>query len=336
MEMVKLGNSNLMVSRMTLGCWSFGGGSNSYWGKQEAKESEALLHAAVDMGVNYYDTAFVYNDGESEKALGDIISHGLREKMIICNKIPQLSYDELPKYEQMVHDSLSRLKTDYLDVLLMHWPCNDKDLLRANLEQLQKVKDKGLVREIGVSNFGVGQMIIVNEMGIDICVNELAYNVIHRGAELAIFPYTEKNNISVMAYMPLMQGILAGKYDSTDEIPPTRRRTIHFDSRKNDLIRHGGQGMEPEVQQFITDLKALSKETGISCSELCISWVLSNKAVSTILVGIRNIEQLKANVKAMEIKLPEDIIARLNDLSAPIAELCGPNCDFWQWNSRVW
>ncbi len=336
MEMVKLGNSNLKVSKMTIGCWTFGGGSGSYWGKQEASESEALLREAIDMGVNYFDTAFVYNDGEAEKALGDIISHGMREKMIICNKIPQLSYDELSSYEQQVRDSLTRLKTDYIDVLLMHWPCNDKDLLRANLEQLQKVKDKGLVREIGVSNFGVGQMTIVKEMNINICVNELAYNIMHRGAELAIFPYTKKNNIGVMAYMPLMQGILTGKYDSIDDIPPVRRRTIHFDSRKNDKIRHGGQGMEPQVQQFISDLKQLSNESGISCSDLCISWILSNKAVSTVLVGCRNTAQLKANVKAIETKLPDDLVASLNKISAPIADLCGANCDPWQWNSRVW
>ena len=336
MEKVKLGHSDLMVSRMTLGCWTFGSDSNSYWGQQEADESEALLREAIDMGVNYYDTAFVYNDGAAEKALGDVICHGLREKMIICNKIPQLSYEALPSYEQQVRDSLARLKTDYLDVLLMHWPCNDKDLLRANLEQLQKVKDKGLVREIGVSNFGVGQMTIAKEMGVDICVNELAYNIIHRGAELAVFPYTEKNNIGVMAYMPLMQGILSGKYDSIDEIPVVRRRTLHFDSRKNDQIRHGGQGMEAQLQQFLTDLKALSKESGINCSELCISWILSHQAVSTVLAGCRTRAQLEANVKAVETKLPDDLIARLDQISAPIAAQCGANCDLWQWNSRIW
>lgn len=145
---------------------------------------------------------------------------------------------------------------------------------------------KGLVREIGVSNFGVGQMQLVKDMGIDICVNELAYNLIHRGAELAVFPYTEKNNIGIMAYMPLMQGILSGKYDTIEEIPVVRRRTLHFDSRKNDQIAiRGGPGMEDALETFLADLKAVSKESGISCSALCISWILSHSAVSTVLAG---------------------------------------------------
>lgn len=336
MEKVKLGNSDLMISRMTLGCWTFGSDANSYWGAQQKEDSVALLSRAIEMGVNYYDTAFVYNDGAAERALGEAICSGLREKMIICNKIPQLSYEALPTYEQQVRDSLKRLRTDYLDVLMMHWPCNDKDLLRANLEQLQKVKDKGLVREIGVSNFGVGQMEIAREMGVEICVNELAYNIIHRGAELAVLPYIGKHNIAVMAYMPLMQGILSGKYDTIDEIPPIRRRTLHFDSLGNESIRHGGRGMEAELQAFLRDLKAVSAESGYSCSTLCISWILSRSEISTVLSGCRTTAQLEANVKAVETTLPADLIRKLDEISAPIAALCGANCDLWQWNSRVW
>ncbi|MDO5297964.1 MAG: aldo/keto reductase [Clostridia bacterium] len=336
MEKVKLGNSDLMISRMTLGCWTFGSDSTSYWGAQEKDESTALLNEAIELGVNYFDTAFSYNDGAAETALGESMCNGLREKMIICNKIPQLPYEALPTYEQQVRDSLKRLRTDYLDVLLIHWPCNDKDLLRANLEQLQKVKDKGLVRQIGVSNFGVGQMEIVREMGIEICVNELAYNVIHRGAELAILPYTGKHAIGVMAYMPLMQGILSGKYDSIADIPANRRRTLHFDCNGNDQIRHGGRGMESELQTFLTNLKALSSESGYSCSDLCISWILSRKEISTVLAGCRTRKQLEANVRAVETKLPDDLIAKLDAISAPIAAQCGANCDLWQWNSRIW
>lgn len=337
MDKVKLGKSDLMVSRMTLGCWTFGSDSSSYWGAQEKAESEALLNRAVELGVNFYDTAFAYNDGNAERELGKVVKkYSLRDKMIICNKIPQQSWDDIDKYEEKVKDSLKRLDVDVLDVLLMHWPCNDKDLLKANLEKLQMVKDKGLVREIGVSNFGVGQMEIAKELGIEITVNELAYNVIHRGAEKAVFPYTEKNNIAVMAYMPLMQGILSGKYNSIEEIPVIRRRTLHFDSQGNDQIRHGGRGMEKELEVFLKELRKLSQETGYKCSELCTSWILSRSAVTTVLGGARNIEQLESNVKAIETKLSDEIIKKMDELSSPIASLCGANCDLWQWNSRIW
>lgn len=337
MDKVKLGKSDLMVSRMTLGCWTFGSDSSSYWGAQEKKESEALLNRAVECGVNFYDTAFAYNDGNAERELGKVIKkYSLRDKMIICNKIPLQGYDELDRYEEKVRDSLKRLDTDVLDVLLMHWPCNDKELLKANLEKLQSVKDKGLVKEIGVSNFGVGQMQTALDMGVEITVNELAYNVIHRGAEKAVFPYTQKNDIGVMAYMPLMQGILSGKYSSIEEIPVVRRRTLHFDSQGNDQIRHGGRGMEKELGVFLSELKALAGRTGYSCSELCTSWILSRSAVSTVLGGARNIEQLESNIKAVETQLPDEIVKEMDAISAPIADLCGANCDLWQWNSRIW
>ena len=337
MDKVKLGKSDLMVSRMTLGCWTFGSDSSSYWGAQEKKESEALLNRAVECGINFYDTAFAYNDGNAERELGKVIKkYSLRDKMIICNKIPLQGYDELDKYEEKVKDSLKRLDIDVLDILLMHWPCNDKELLKANLEKLQSVRDKGLVKEIGVSNFGVGQMQIALDMGVEIVVNELAYNVIHRGAEKAVFPYTQKNNIGVMAYMPLMQGILSGKYSSIEEIPVIRRRTLHFDSQGNDQIRHGGRGMEKELGIFLSKLKALSEKTGYKCSELCTSWILSRSAVSTVLGGARNIEQLESNIKAVETRLPAEIVEEMDAISTPIADLCGANCDLWQWNSRIW
>ncbi len=336
MQKVKLGNSSLVVSKMTLGCWTFGSDSNSYWGAQEKDESVALLREAIDRGVNFFDTAFAYNDGAAESALGDAMSGGLREKMIICDKIPQLSYEQLPTYEKQVRDCLGRLKTDYLDLLLMHWPCNDKDLLKANLEALMKVKEVGLVREIGVSNFGVGQMEICKELGVDIAVNELSYNIIHRAAELAIFPYIDKNNIGVMTYMPLLQGILSGKYNSVEEIPVIRRRTIHFDSKGNDQIRHGGQGMESELSTFLSELKKVSLESGISCSALCISWVLKNSTVTSVLSGSRTRAQLEANIAAVETELPDDVYSRLTEISKPLAACYGANADLWQWNSRIW
>lgn len=336
MDKVRLGASDLMVSRMTLGCWTFGSDSGSYWGAQEKEESVALLHDAIEHGINYYDTAFMYNDGATEVALGEAIADGLREKMIICSKIPQLSYEGLKTYEEQVAACLKRLRTDRLDVLLIHWPCNDKALLRANLEELRKVKEKGLVQHIGVSNFGVGQMELAQEMGLDICVNELAYNLIHRGAEMAVLPYTAKHQIGVMAYMPLMQGILSGKYDTIEDIPMIRRRTLHFNSYGNDQIRHGGKGMEAELQTFLADLKALSRESGIPCATLSLAWILTHPQVSTVLAGCRTREQLAENIAAIETKLPEDVAGKLNEISAPIAALCGANCDLWQWNSRIW
>ena len=336
MKTTEIGNTSLKISQMTLGCWCFGGDSNSYWGAQSQEECNALVRTAIERGINCFDTAFMYNDGAAERSLGKAIQGGLREKMIICNKIPFQPREALPTYEKLVRNSLERLGTDYVDMLLIHWPSNDKDLLRANLEHLQKMKELGMARHIGVSNFGVGQMEIVREMGIEICINEIAYNMMHRGAEMAVFPYARKHNIGIMAYMPLMQGILTGKYASLEEIPIARRRTLHFDSSTNDQIRHGGKGMEKEFKQFLTDLHALSEQSGLSCSVLSIAWMLTHQEVSTVLGGCRNLKQLEENITAFEAQLQDDLVNRLDEISQPIAAQCGANCDLWQWNSRIW
>lgn len=337
MELRKLGKSDIQVSTLTVGCWSFGGGTGSYWGHQSQQAVNELVAEALDLGVNFFDTAFGYNDGDSERALGTALK-GKRDKALICNKIPIQQTDDLGKYEQTITASLNRLQTDVIDVMMIHWPTRDEGLLRANLEALQHVQEKGLVRAIGVSNFAVRTLEIAREMGIAVIVNEFAYNLMSRGMEQDVLPYCRDMNIGVAAYMPLMQGILTGKYATLEDIPLKRKRTVHFDSRCNPESRHGGPGAEDAIHYLLRELRQLADESGISAAHLSIGWILAKEGVSTVIAGCRSVEQLRDNVKAAMTSLDPAVLQALDEASRPLYQAFPDQLDLWQPSSksRIW
>ena len=337
MKQHKLGQSELLVSPLTIGCWSFGGGQDSYWGRQEQVDVNQLVQTALDQGVNFFDTAFGYNDGRSEASLGQALA-GRRQEAVICNKIPIQSYDELKQYDQTISDSLKRLQTDYVDLMMIHWPTKDQDLLQANLEAMQKQKEKGNIRYIGVSNFATQTLEIAHNMGIEIIADEFVYNLMSRGIERDVLPYCCDHNIGVVAYMPLMQGVLAGKYKRIDDIPPIRRRTIHFDQEHNPLVRHGGSGYETLLVRMLEQMRDLAIESGYAEDRLAIAWLMTKPGVSSVIAGCRNVKQLQDNAVSVETSLSSETVERLDEISEPLRQKMGNNLDIWQLgdNSRIW
>ena len=337
MKQHKLGQSDLMISPLTIGCWSFGGDQDSYWGKQDQDDVNQLVQTALDQGINFFDTAFGYNDGRSEESLGQALA-GRRHEAVICNKIPIQSQDELRQYDQTISASLGRLQTDYVDLMMIHWPTKDKALLQANLEAMQKQKEKGTIRHIGVSNFARQTLNIAHDMGIEIIADEFAYNLMSRGIEQDVLPYCRDQKIGVLAYMPLMQGILAGKYKQIDDIPPVRRRTIHFDQSHNPLVRHGGSGFEAQLVPMLEQLHGLAAESGYSEACLAIAWLISKAGVRSVIAGCRDVRQLQDNAVSVETKLSPELTARLDEISEPLRQEMGGNLDIWQLgdNSRIW
>jgi aryl-alcohol dehydrogenase-like predicted oxidoreductase len=338
MEKLRLGGSGLSVSPLMVGCWSFGGDSKSYWGEQNQAEVDALVAEGLDRGINFYDTAVGYNDGASELSLGKALGKR-RNEAVICDKVQIQPADRLGKdYETMVAEALKRLNTDYIDLLMIHWPANDEGLLRANLEALLKIRHKGMTREIGVSNFAPKTLEIAKETGARVVADEIAFNLISRGPEREILPYCAENNIGVLAYMPLMQGVLAGKYETIAEIPLMRRRTIHYARSGNPHSAHGAPGADAELEVFLRELRALSKKTGLSCGTLSVAWIRQKPAMASVIVGCRSAEQLRENAAAVETRLSPEIMKELDDLSAPLFEKLGAYLDIWKKpeESRVW
>lgn len=336
MKRLQLNKSGMEASGIAVGTWSFGGDSSSYWGLQTQEAVDSLVSKALDEGINLFDTAIAYNQGKSEDALGRALE-GKRDKAVIINKIPVQSMEELPFAEQKIYDSLKRLRTDYIDIMMMHWPSKNPEQMAGNLDVLKRLRDKGCIREIGVSNFGPGALEFAKKQGVDVVLNEIAYNLMTRGAEFSVLPYCQQNDIKVAAYMPLMQGILTGRYMSVSEIPAQRRRTLHFSQENNPAIRHGGNGYEKTLEKLLVDLRALAEETGIEARVLCMAWLQQIPEISVTMVGCRSIEQLDENIAATKVVLSQDVVDSLNRISENLKQEMGSNMDLWQGgeNSRV-
>lgn len=333
-------DTNLELSVLGTGCWTFGGGT--YWGNQDQKDVNAVVHASVDHGINYFDTAEAYNQGRSETSLGEAIRKIQRDKIVIGSKVsPSNCYKET--MIKHCEDSLKRLQTDYLDIYMVHWPIHSHSIRHFTndiriienppeidevMETLRLLKQQGKIRYYGVSNFSSTRLRNLEEEGI--IVNELPYNLLCRGIEYNTLPYCHARNIGVISYMALFQGILSGKYFSIEEIPEMQRRTRHFDSRKNRECRHGEDGAEKELLTALDGIRRICKGTGFSMSEVAIQWVIQNKMITCTLAGARNIYQLEANIKAVNRQLSQEMKDELEIVTSPLLNKLGSQFDYYE------
>ncbi|MFP3904258.1 MAG: aldo/keto reductase [Armatimonadota bacterium] len=333
MEMRTCGKSDIEISAIGVGCWSFGGGEDDYWGKQEQEKANEVVKTALDMGISHFDTAEAYNNGRSEEALGKALQ-GIRDEVVVASKIAP-SNCEQGVITEHCEASLDRLDTDYLDIYYVHWPITEYPVDEA-FEELTELKQAGKIRSICVSNFGPTQLSEALDTGAQIDLNQLNYSLLSRAIEVEIVPMCMENNIGVVGYMPLMQGILAGKYHDIEEIPPVRRRTRHF-STDNPLTRHGEPGAEKEVFRVVDELREISDEMSVPMAELAIAWCIHKPGLTCSLVGARDAEQVKMNARAAEVEMSDEIMQRLDDLTEPLLNRLGSNADYWQSgeNSRI-
>lgn len=348
MQYKTIGKSDIKVSRMAIGCWSYGGGS--YWGQQSQQDVDAVVHQALDTGINCFDTAEVYNDGNSEIALGKALK-GRRSDAVIITKIKTSNCKNVRK---TLEASLNRLGTDYVDVYMVHWPFNyasikhftdDADILNnpptaeETFHQLSMLKKEGLIRSIGISNFGVQQMTEALKMGADIDLNELSYNILSRAIEKEIAPFCTENNISILGYSALQQGLLTGKYASLDQLPPPQAHSRHFSQKRGGAAaRHGEEGAEAEINEVLSTLRRISADTGIPVHELSLGWMMGKPFIDSVLVGCRNTEQFSKNLTACQRVLSPDIMQEIDRVSLPVWEKLGDSPDYYEnrKNSRTY
>ncbi len=333
------GASGLTLPQLGLGCWAFGGGA--YWGAQSQADVDAVVHGALDAGVTYFDTAEAYNGGASETALGQALA-GRRGQALIGTKVSP-NHTRPDDLRAHCEASLRRLGTDHVDLYLVHWPINPSSLRHftdgppaaalpdvgeafATLEALRR---EGKVRFVGVSNFGVRQLTQALATGTPLAVNELPYNLLMRGAEPELFPQCAAQGLGVIGYMALMQGVLSDRFTSFDQLPQTRTRTRHF-SGSRPGSRHGEPGFEAETEAALRAISALAVESGLAVSDLALAWAMANPAVSCTLVGCRDRAQLERNLRALELRLPADLKARLDAATAPLLARLGPHIDYYQ------
>lgn len=327
-ERRRCGNSDLTLPVLGIGGWSYGGGD--YWGAQDQKDVDAIVGLALDQGINYFDTAEAYNEGRSEESLG-IALKGRRQKAIIGTKVSPNNTEPIT-LRQHCEASLRRLQSDAIDIYMVHWPIVDHSV-EAAFTTLQALQEEGKIRSIGGSNFGPRQLGEALATGCRIDVNQACYNLLSRAIEVELMPTCARLGIGILAYMPLLQGLLTGKYTTAEEVPAPRRRTRHFCGDRPGS-RHGGAGAEEETFAAVNAIRGIADELGVPMAQLALGWILSRPEITCVLAGIRTVEQLEDAAAGVRLKLAPETVQRLNRLTEPLLQQLGPSPDYYQSNEQ--
>jgi aryl-alcohol dehydrogenase-like predicted oxidoreductase len=293
MKKKKLGNTGLEITRIGLGTWAIGGTGWVYaWGPQDDSASTRAIHKALELGVNWIDTAAAYGLGHSEEVVGRAVA-GRRDKVIIATKCGLVwdsgnptPYGRLKaaSVRRELEASLKRLGTDYIDLYQIHWPKPDEDVEEAWAEISRHVKS-GKIRYAGVSNFCVSQLERVRKIH-PVASLQPPYSMLKRGVEEEILPYCLKNGIGVVAYSPMQAGILSGRF--------TRQRAKNLPD--DDWRKKSAAYTEPELSlnlRLVEKLAEFSNARGRSVGELAVAWVNRRPEVTAAIVGGRSPEQVQ-------------------------------------------
>jgi aryl-alcohol dehydrogenase-like predicted oxidoreductase len=323
MRYTTLPGTELRVSVIAMGSWALAG--DMAWGDQSERDSLDAARAAVDAGITFFDTAPGYGDGLSEQRLGKGLE-GLRQRVVIATKIGPDSMSPAAAAAS-VERSLGYLRTDYVDLIQIHWPSRDVPVADT-LGALDQLKRQGKVRAIGVSNFGRLDLADLPSAAT-VTTNQLPYSLLSRAIEYEIVPACAARQIGILCYSPLLWGLLAGSYASASEVPDGRARSRHFSPARK-LIRHKEPGCEQETFQAIGEIRAIAGRLGLAMSDLAVAWLLHQPQVSAVLTGIRRPDQASANARAADVELDAATLAELDAVTLPVKRALGNNPDLWQ------
>jgi len=322
----KLGKTDLITTPIIYGCM----GSAGAFGEQLEKDSIEALQNAFDIGINCFDTAEMYGDGYSEQLLCKALADK-RHDMVIIDKVAA-NHMHAGEIEAACERSLKNLGTDYIDLYLLHWPVYDVTI-EERVEALKKLKSEGKIRYYGVSNFGPQNLDETEGKG-DIMVDEVAYNLLVRAPEFEVIPRCIERKMPVLCYSSLMQGLLAGKYQSLKEFPENRARTKMFNSKTHSQCRHGGAGAEDEGQAALQAIWDIVHASGLSMEELDVGWLKAQKGVGGVIVGTRNGQQSREMRHLLDVKLDPKWIDELTKATNHLKEALGPSVDMWDYRSK--
>ncbi len=310
MQKKQLGTTGMHLTPVGFGSWAIGGGNWEYgWGAQDDGDAIAAIERAVELGINWIDTAAVYGLGHSEELVATAIA-GMRGRPYIFTKC-SLVWDGSRKVgnslkadsiKRECEASLTRLKVDAIDLYQIHWP-NPEDDLEEGWQEMARLKEEGLVRHIGVSNFTVDQLRRVIPIA-PVASIQPPYSMLRPAIEQALLPFCLEEKIGVIVYSPMLSGMLTGAM--------TRERVANF--AKDDWRRNNKEFQEPRLSANIELAGFLSKigaSHGRSAGEVAIAWTLRHPAVTVAIVGGRNAAQVDGIIGAAEFRLSEDEIAAI-------------------------
>ena len=308
MQFTALGKSNIQISRIIMGTWQAG---KTMWTGIDDTETTEAMRAAFDAGITTFDTASAYGNGHSEQILGRALKK-VRDRVVIATKVfaHSLSHEKVIK---ACHKSLKDLGTDYIDLYQIHWPAGSfgskKVPIQETMGALNQLKEQGKIRAIGVSNFSREQIEEASRYG-RIDSHQPPYSLFWRHEETDTIPHCTRVGMTVLAYSPLAQGILTGKFGSDHVFEKGDNRT------KNRLF-------EPDhysrVQEALSRLGPVAERNGITMAQLALAWVISHPGICAI-AGARNAAQSVQNAQAGKIVLSEEDLSEMNTIGRTVSD----------------
>jgi voltage-dependent potassium channel beta subunit len=305
----------LKVSEISLGSWL------TFGNTVEKEQAVATIHKAYELGINFFDTANVYNRGEAEKVVGEALAAFPRSSYVLATKV-FWPMDEGPNdrglsrkhvFEQL-HASLKRLNVEYVDIYYCH-RYDPETPVEETLRTIDDMIRQGKVLYAGVSEWTAAQIEeavrIADRYLLDrIIVNQPVYNMFNRYIEKEVMPVSSKHGIGQVVFSPLAQGLLTGKYRKGQAIPAGSRAA---DSRINSFLN---RMLTDETLDKVEQLIGVADELGIRLSQLALAWILRQPDIASALIGASRPEQVEENVKAIDVKLSPDVLERIETILA--------------------
>jgi aryl-alcohol dehydrogenase-like predicted oxidoreductase len=318
METRILGNSDLKITRVGFGAWALGGSGWEFaWGAQDDADSIAAIHRALELGVNWIDTAAVYGLGHSEDVVARTLKEWRGSRPYVFTKCILRWNDQGKIWREFsadsirreCEDSLRRLKVQTIDLYQMHWPPDEgKTGIEEAWQTLAALKKEGKVRWIGVSNFNVPQIQTAEKIA-PVTSLQPPYSLIRRKIEAEILPYCQKRGIGVINYAPMASGLLTGGM--------TRERAAALPA--DDFRSRNPEFQEPRLSknlELVERLRQVGARHGRTPGEVAIAWTLRHPAITAAIVGARNAKQAEGVMRAAELKLTADEIAEIEGAAA--------------------
>ncbi len=319
MELRQLGHTDIRISPIIMGTWQAG---KAMWTDIDDNETRKAMRAALDAGINTFDTAEVYGNGHSERIIAEALAD-VRDRVVLASKV----FSNHLKYDQVIaacNRSLKNLKTDHIDLYQIHWPAGTfghpvvpvEETMRA----LNDLKAQGKIRAIGVSNFNRQQIEEASQYG---AIESLQppYSLFWRALENDAGPYCVEKGLSVLAYSPLAQGLLTGKFGPGHQFAKGDHRAGHRLFQPEHYER---------VQAALSQLRPIADAYGISLGQLALAWVTAQPNCFAI-AGARNAEQAVQNAAAGEIRLKAADLEAMDRIGRTVTDHLDDNPVQWQW-----
>jgi myo-inositol catabolism protein IolS len=310
-------NAEPSLSPVIMGTWQ---ADKQYWLGVDDRDLIAAVHAALDAGVTTFDTAEDYGDGHSEQLLGDAL-RGRRSRAVICSKV----FSSHLRADQVIaacHRALTNLRTDYLDLYQIHWPAgswgSEVVPISETMHALMDLRAQGKIRAIGVSNFNLAQLQEARRYG-EIFSLQPPYSLFWRNIDREIRPWCEAHGVAILAYSPLGQGILTGRFGPGHCFDDNRKDNLLFQS--------------PHVERAhvaLQELQPIADRLGLSLAQLAIAWVIAQPLTHAV-VGARNATQIQQTAAAASVVLHPDDLARIDEIGRRVSDPLMDTAVPWTW-----